>query len=140
MEERLYSVSILTEKITLFWERKISLNYETLYREINWKTGMTFPGLGDMTQSVGAKTQRSFFPPRDKALYKPIADKAKAICWGKDGLPPCRVRKDCLREAIINDELHGIFGGMSHRERNAAKRKYKKKGLTLDEWLDQQEK
>jgi len=81
-----------------------------------------------------------FFPPRDKALYKPIADKAKAICWGKDGLPPCRVRKDCLREAIINDELHGIFGGMSHRERNAAKRKYKKKGLTLDEWLDQQEK
>ena len=36
-----------------------------------------------------------FFPPRDKALYKPIADKAKAICWGKDGRPPCPVRKEC---------------------------------------------
>jgi hypothetical protein len=33
--------------------------------------------------------------------------------------------------------LHGIFGGMSHRERNAAKRKYEKQGLTLDDWIDQ---
>jgi WhiB family redox-sensing transcriptional regulator len=81
-----------------------------------------------------------FFPPRDKALYKPIADKAKAICWGRDGRPPCPVRKECLREAIINDELHGIFGGMSHRERNAMKRKYERKGLTLDQWLEKQEK
>lgn len=81
-----------------------------------------------------------FFPPRDKALYKPIADRAKAICWGKDGRPPCPVRKECLKEAILNDELHGIFGGMSHRERNAMKRKYQKKGLTLDEWLETQEK
>lgn len=77
-----------------------------------------------------------FFPPRDKALYKPIADKAKAICWGKDGRPPCPVRKECLKEAILNDELHGIFGGLSHRERNAAQRKIKKLGLTLDQWLD----
>ena len=77
-----------------------------------------------------------FFPPRDKALYKPIADKAKAICWGKDGRPPCPVRKDCLKEALINKELHGIFGGLSHRERNAAERKMKKLGLTLDQWLD----
>ena len=77
-----------------------------------------------------------FFPPRDKALYKPIADQAKAICWGKDGNAPCPVRKECLKEAIVNDELHGIFGGMSHRERNAAQRKYKKQGLTLDEWIN----
>ena len=77
-----------------------------------------------------------FFPPRDKALYKPIADQAKAICWGKDGNSPCPVRKECLKEAIVNDELHGIFGGMSHRERNAAQRKYKKQGLTLDEWIN----
>jgi hypothetical protein len=77
-----------------------------------------------------------FFPPRDKALYKPIADKAKAICWGKDGRPPCPVRKECLKEALVNEELHGIFGGLSHRERNAAERKMKKLGLTLDQWLD----
>ena len=77
-----------------------------------------------------------FFPPRDKALYKPIADRAKAICLGKDGKPACPVRSQCLKEAIKNDELHGIFGGMSHRERNAMKRKYEKLGLTLDEWLE----
>lgn len=80
-----------------------------------------------------------FFPPRDKALYIPIAEKAKSICWGRDGRPPCPVRKECLREAINNDELHGIFGGMSHRERNAMVRKYKKQGFTLDEWLDKQD-
>jgi WhiB family redox-sensing transcriptional regulator len=77
-----------------------------------------------------------FFPPRDKDLYRPIADKAKAICWGKDGRPPCPVRKECLKEAILNEELHGIFGGLSHRERNAAQRKMKKHNLTLDEWLN----
>jgi WhiB family redox-sensing transcriptional regulator len=76
-----------------------------------------------------------FFPPRDKDLYKPIADAAKAICNGKDGRPPCPVRKQCLKEAIVTDELHGIFGGMSHRERNAMKRKYTKLGYSLDEWL-----
>jgi hypothetical protein len=46
------------------------------------------------------------------------------------------VRKECLKEALINEELHGIFGGLSHRERNAAERKMKKLGLTLDQWLD----
>jgi WhiB family redox-sensing transcriptional regulator len=78
-----------------------------------------------------------FFPPRDKNLYKPIADKAKSICYGRDGRPPCPVRKECLKEAILIDEMHGIFGGMSHRERNALKRKYTKRGLTLDQWLEQ---
>jgi hypothetical protein len=28
------------------------------------------------------------------------------------------------------------FGGLSHRERNAAERKMTKLGLTLDQWLD----
>jgi hypothetical protein len=71
-------------------------------------------------------------------LYKPIADKAKAICLGKDGRPPCPVRQECLKEAIMNEELHGIFGGMSHRERNAVKRKITKLGITLEEWLEKE--
>lgn len=86
---------------------------------------------------IGEDTE-IFFPPRDAALYTPIADKAKSICWGTDGRPPCPVRKECLREAIINDEVHGIFGGLSHRERNAKKRKYLKEGKTLDEWLSEE--
>jgi len=80
-----------------------------------------------------------FFPPRDRALYTPIANKAKAICWGKDGRPPCPVRKACLREAILNQDLHGILGGKSHRERNADERKMKRLGLTLDQWLDMED-
>lgn len=34
-----------------------------------------------------------------------------------------------------NDEVHGIWGGMSHRERNALKRKAKKAGYTLEEYV-----
>ena len=78
-----------------------------------------------------------WFPPRDKDKYKEIASVSKAICYGKDGLPECPVRKQCLLYADAMDETHGIWGGMSHRERNALKRKYTKQGLTLDEWLEQ---
>lgn len=77
-----------------------------------------------------------FFPPRDKELYTDIAEKAKAICLGLDDKPPCPVRRQCLTEAIKNDELHGIWGGLSHRERNAMVRKYTDAGMTLEEWLD----
>ena len=76
-----------------------------------------------------------WFPPRDKDLYKPIADKAKAICFGRDGLPECPVRVECLLYAEGNDEQHGIWGGLSHRERNALKRKAASKGKTLEEWV-----
>ena len=74
-----------------------------------------------------------WFPPRDKNLYKPIADKAKAICFGKDGRPACPVRMQCLLYADAREEVHGIWGGMSHRERAALKRKAEKQGKTLEE-------
>lgn len=77
-----------------------------------------------------------WFPPRDKNLYKPIADQAKAICLGKDGAGVCPVRVQCLLEADANDEVHGIWGGMSHRERNALKRKAAKKGMTLKQIIE----
>lgn len=76
-----------------------------------------------------------FFPPRDKDLYAVVAAQAKAICFGYDDKPECPVRKECLKEAIKNDEQHGIFGGLSHRERNAMVRKYTSAGKTLEEWL-----
>lgn len=76
-----------------------------------------------------------WFPPRDKTKYQPIAVYAKGVCNGKDGRPVCPVRRECLREAIANDEVHGIFGGMSHRERNALLRKLKRRGRTIDDFL-----
>lgn len=76
-----------------------------------------------------------WYPPRDKKKYRPIAEYSKGVCNGKDGRAPCPVRADCLREAMANDEVHGIFGGMSHRERNALDRKLVKTGRTLADFL-----
>jgi hypothetical protein len=77
-----------------------------------------------------------WYPPRDKTKYKTIAAQSKAVCYGKDGFPECPVRKECLLYSDKMEEQHGIWGGMSHRERNALKRKAKKKGLTLKQWVD----
>ena len=80
-----------------------------------------------------------WYPPRDKTKYKDIAAVSKAVCYGRDGLPECPVRKECLLYADSIDEQHGIWGGMSHRERNALKRKAKREGLTLKEWVEAKE-
>lgn len=84
-------------------------------------------------------TQDIFYPPRDRRLYKPIADKAKAICWGTgDRDPECAVRKQCLLYAVEMEDTHGIFGGMSHRERAHLQRKFKRlrpQGKTFQQWV-----
>lgn len=77
-----------------------------------------------------------WYPPRDKTKYKPIADKAKSICLGKDGMPECPVRVTCLLYAEDHNDQFGIWGGMSHRERNALKRKAARHGKTLKEWVE----
>ena len=64
-----------------------------------------------------------FFPKRDIKEYRFVAAQAKAICFGRDGRPECPVRTDCREDAIDRDELFGIWGGLSHRERNALVRK-----------------
>lgn len=79
-----------------------------------------------------------FYPPRDKEKYKVIADQAKAYCFGANGKSPCPVLKDCLWDAISREEPHGIWGGLSHRERNALIRKWKKthaKKMSLREFI-----
>ena len=77
-----------------------------------------------------------WYPPRDKTKYKSIALVSKAVCYGRDGLPECPVRKQCLLYSDAMDEQHGIWGGMSHRERNALKRKAKREGLNLQQWTE----
>lgn len=82
-----------------------------------------------------------FYPPRDKLLYNKVAAQAKAICNGPKGTDPCPVRANCLWYAIITDEQHGIWGGLSHRERNALIRKWQrqyKTKMTLKEYVFQE--
>jgi WhiB family redox-sensing transcriptional regulator len=86
---------------------------------------------------IGMDTEQ-WFPPRDKALYTDIADKAKAVCLGKDGKPACVVRLECLLYAHDNNEEYGIWGGLSRRERNALARKAAKHDMTLKEWVEKE--
>lgn len=84
-----------------------------------------------------------FYPPRDKNLYTDIANQAKEYCFGNGETLPCPVRLNCLWEAIHTDEQHGIWGGLSHRERNALVRKWQRKyrqQMTLKEYIFQLEK
>jgi len=84
-----------------------------------------------------------FYPPRDKAQYKVIADQAKEFCFGPGKKSPCPVRLHCLWDAVSSDEQHGIWGGLSHRERNALVRKWQrnhKKDMTLKEYIFQLDK
>ena len=79
-----------------------------------------------------------FYPPRDKNLYKKIADEGKKYCLGTDTAPACPVRAHCLWEAVSTDHQHGIWGGLSHRERNALVRKWRKQyksSMTLKEYI-----
>lgn len=79
-----------------------------------------------------------FFPPRDKEMYRVMADAAKSYCYGTAETPPCPVRTRCLWQAVNTDEQHGIWGGMSHRERNAHVRKWQRKykdEMTLKEYI-----
>lgn len=79
-----------------------------------------------------------FYPPRDKEKYRVIAAQAKTFCFGANGKNHCPVRAECLWDAVERDEPHGIWGGYSHRERNALirkwQRKYKNK-MTLKEFI-----
>lgn len=52
-----------------------------------------------------------FFPERGEDVAP-----AKAVCAG------CPVREDCLDYALDNGERHGIWGGLSERERRRIRR------------------
>lgn len=79
-----------------------------------------------------------FFPPRDKEMYKKISEGAREFCFGTETRPACPVRNECLWYAVELDEQHGIWGGLSHRERNARLRKWSrdhKHEMTLKEYI-----
>jgi hypothetical protein len=46
--------------------------------------------------------------------------KAKAVCNGEDGMPPCRIRNEC-NDFANTHQLVGVFGGVMHSQRTTAK-------------------
>jgi WhiB family redox-sensing transcriptional regulator len=52
-----------------------------------------------------------FFPERGAST-----NEAKAVC------ARCAVREQCLEHALTNGEKHGIWGGLSERERRRSRR------------------
>jgi WhiB family redox-sensing transcriptional regulator len=54
-----------------------------------------------------------FYPDRSNAEVMA----AKNACNGNDGRPPCAHRKQCLEWAIDHQELYGVWGGTSERDR-----------------------
>lgn len=93
--------------------------------------------VGEIHYEAGKVQTELFFPPRARALYATVADAAKAICYGRDGLGECPVRRTCLMYALGNDERHGISGGKSHRERAAMVRRQQAKHpeMTIEEYV-----
>lgn len=59
-----------------------------------------------------------FFPENDIDRLK--AAQAKVIC------SQCLVRKDCLEFALEHDEQHGIWGGLTPKDRNLLDRRPKR--------------
>lgn len=58
-----------------------------------------------------ANTLDLFFPSRGESLTE-----AKAVCR------ECPVQAECLDYAMINHEAHGVWGGLSERERRRLRR------------------
>jgi len=73
-----------------------------------------------------------FYPDKGGLSYG-VAQRAKAVCNGEDGMPPCRVRQLCLEYAIVNSERFGVWGGKSERERNRLRLELWRQALDADE-------
>lgn len=63
-----------------------------------------------------------FFPNKGGDAFRQ-SRKAKAICYGLDGRPPCPVLVECCEYAIRYNERFGVWGGMSEGQRAMARRR-----------------
>jgi WhiB family redox-sensing transcriptional regulator len=75
-------------------------------------------------RALCAQTDPEMFFQEKGASTRP----AKSVCNGTPqtddtpGTGPCPVRTECLEYALDRDERHGVYGGMSERERWHLKR------------------
>lgn len=76
------------------------------------RSQMTAPGLPDLPDAAcRGMDQAIFYPERGQD-----AREAKAVCAG------CPERAACLEWAISHGEQHGIWGGLSFRQRLTLRR------------------
>ena len=87
---------------------------------------MTLDLYWDEWQTAGAcrtgnpEMTRLFFPQRGESTRP-----AKAVCR------TCPVMEQCREHALVNNEKHGIWGGMSERERRAERKRRKAAGTLV---------
>lgn len=95
---------------------------------VNIRSGGSLPPIGDESVDKYDYTDYAncrgvdpdlFFPERGASVRE-----AKEVCRG------CVVREDCLEFALTNGEKHGIWGGMSERERRRMRRQRKTDTIT----------
>jgi WhiB family redox-sensing transcriptional regulator len=73
-------------------------------KEVSESTGQKWRAIG---LCRGSDTMVFYPPSEDDSL----AEEAKTIC------SLCAVRKPCLEFALANREKHGVWGGLTERER-----------------------
>lgn len=69
-----------------------------------------------------------FFPLRDRTSHE-SARRAKAICNGDDGFGVCPHLVECAAYALRKKIRHGIWGGMSERDRARVRRQARQEKL-----------
>jgi hypothetical protein len=69
-----------------------------------------------------------FFPRRDRTSHE-SARRAKDICTGKDGFGVCPHLVGCAAYALEHKIRHGIWGGMSERDRARVRRRAREEKL-----------
>ena len=72
-----------------------------LARDGSWRDAAACAGSGDL-----------FFPEKGRTDQ---AEAARQVCAG------CPVRRQCLGFALENEERHGVWGGLTERERRKVK-------------------
>jgi WhiB family redox-sensing transcriptional regulator len=89
-------------ELTVRLSSSVTIVDKTENKNIDWRV-----------EAVCAQTdQEAFFPEKGGSTRE-----AKKVCLS------CEVREKCLEWALANDERHGVWGGLSERERRKLKRK-----------------
>ncbi len=73
---------------------------------------LTDPGDWRSAAACRSADPELFFPVSDSGPSLVQATEAKAICAG------CPVRRQCLAFALRTRQVHGIWGGLTERERH----------------------